>query len=194
MIHVMLPTQYLRRADSHLVEPHRRLMAAVLQTVVDDCGGSAYWRARGYRKPIARHDRRKATAYVASRDRTWSFSFENLCEALGLDARRLRRELQTIPVFALPDVGASHGMTPERIASTDQDQGPVPASRTGKRDKIAIVRRARSPGLARSEVAIRTPNAPPIGASPLRQRKTDARHADEVPRDCAPAGTNIQKR
>ena len=48
MIHVMLPTQYLRRADSHLVEPHRRLMAAVLQTVVDDCGGSAYWRARGY--------------------------------------------------------------------------------------------------------------------------------------------------
>ena len=56
MIHVMLPTQYLRRADSHLVEPHRRLMAAVLQTVVDDCGGSAYWRARGYRKPIARHD------------------------------------------------------------------------------------------------------------------------------------------
>ena len=49
MIHVMLPTQYLRRADSHLVEPHRRLIAAVLQTVVDDCGGSAYWRARGYR-------------------------------------------------------------------------------------------------------------------------------------------------
>ena len=100
MIHVMLPTQYLRRADSHLVEPHRRLMAAVLQTVVDDCGGSAYWRARGYRKPIARHDRRKATAYVASRDRTWSFSFENLCEALGLDAGCLREELDLMRASA----------------------------------------------------------------------------------------------
>ena len=112
MIHVMLPTQYLRCADSRLVEPHRRLMAAVLQTVVDDCG-------RGHRRPVDRRDRRRATAYVASRDRTWSFSFENLCEALGLDASRLRRELQTIPVFALPDVETSRGMIPERIATTD---------------------------------------------------------------------------
>jgi hypothetical protein len=46
MIHVMLPTQYLRRADARLVEPHKRLMAAVLQTVVDDCRGSVYRRAR----------------------------------------------------------------------------------------------------------------------------------------------------
>ena len=118
MIHVMLPTQYLRRADSRLVEPHRRLMAAVLQTVVDDCGRSPYRRARGHRRPVARHDRRRATAYMASRDRTWSFSFENLCEALGLDASRLRRELQTIPVFALPDVETSRGMIPQRIATT----------------------------------------------------------------------------
>src|SRR5436309_8685572 len=102
MIHDMLPMQCLRSADSCQVEPHRRLMAAVLQTVVDDCGGSVYRRSRGYRSPVARQDRRRAIAYVASTDRTWSFSFENLCEALGLDAHRLRRELQTIPVFALP--------------------------------------------------------------------------------------------
>jgi len=100
MIHVMLPAQYLRRAESHLAEPQRRLMAAVLQTVVDDCRGSAYRQARGYSMPVGRHDRRRASAYVASRDRTWPFSFENLCEALGVDVRRLRRELQTIPVFA----------------------------------------------------------------------------------------------
>ena len=102
MIHVMLPTQDVRRAETGLAEPQRRLMAAVLQTVVDDCGGSVYRRARGYRRAVSRHDRRKATAYVASRDRTWSFSFENLCEALGVDAHRLRRELQTIPVFIPP--------------------------------------------------------------------------------------------
>jgi hypothetical protein len=117
MIDVMLPTQYLRRADSRLAEPHKRLMAAVLQTVVDDCRGSVYRRARGYRIPIARRDVRTATTYVASTDRRWPFSFENLCEALGLDAGCLRRELQTIPVLVLPDVGASSGMTPRSAAN-----------------------------------------------------------------------------
>ena len=96
--------QCLRSADSHLVEPHKRLMAAVLQTVVDDCRGSVYRRARGYRTPIARRDVRNASAYLASGDRRWPFSFENLCEALGLNAGRLRRELRTLPVFVLPAV------------------------------------------------------------------------------------------
>ena len=100
MIHVTLPAQYLRRADSRLAEPQRRLMVAVLQAVVDDCRGAPYCGTRGYRRPVGRHDRRRASAYVASRDRTWPFSFENLCEALGVDVRRLRIELQTIPVFA----------------------------------------------------------------------------------------------
>ena len=104
MIRDMRPAEGLRSADSCLVEPHKRLMAAVLQTVVDDCRGSVYRRARGDRTPIARRDVRKATAYVASTDRGWAFSFENLCEALGLDAGCLRRELRTIPVFVLPEV------------------------------------------------------------------------------------------
>jgi len=104
MIRDMRPTEGLRGADSCLAEPHKRLMAAVLQTVVDDCRGSAYRRARGDRTPIQR-DVRKATAYVVSTDRRWAFSFENLCEALGLDAGRLRRELRTIPVLALSEVG-----------------------------------------------------------------------------------------
>jgi hypothetical protein len=94
MIHIMLPTQYLRRAGTHLVEPHQRLMAAVLQTVVDDCRGSAYRRARGLKPILARHDVRRALAYAASNDRSWPFSFENLCDALGLNANSLRRELQ----------------------------------------------------------------------------------------------------
>jgi hypothetical protein len=91
MIHTMLPTQYLRRAGSFRVDPHKRLMAAVLQTVVDDCRGSAYRRARGYDAPSGLG---RAIAYVASRDRAWPFSFENICDALGLDADCLRQELQ----------------------------------------------------------------------------------------------------
>ncbi len=109
MIHDMLTTQGLRSADSRLVEPYKRLMAAVLQTVVDDCRGSVYRQARGYRTPIAQRDVRKATAYLASTDRGWAFSFENLCQALGLDAGRVRRELRTIPAFALPEVGVPLG-------------------------------------------------------------------------------------
>src|SRR2546428_13377258 len=90
MIHDMLTTQGLRSADSCLVEPYKRLMAAVLQTVVDDCRGSVYRRAGGYRTPIGQRDVRKATAYVASTDRGWAFSFENLCQGLGLGAGCLR--------------------------------------------------------------------------------------------------------
>ena len=109
MIRDMRPAEGLRSADSCLVEPHKRLIAAVLQTVVDDCRGSVYRRARGDRTPIAQRDVRKATVYLASTDRGSAFSFENLCEALGLDAGRLRRELRTIPVFALPEVGIPLG-------------------------------------------------------------------------------------
>lgn len=85
MIHIMLPSQYLNRGGARLAQPHKNLMAAVLRTVVDDCRGAAIdVRPRGVRQAIA---------YVASTDRAWPYSFENLCEALGLSAEALRREL-----------------------------------------------------------------------------------------------------
>ena len=64
-------------------------MAAVLRSVLDDCRGSSYARARGYFPTDARSLRR-AIAYVSSDDRGWPFSFENVCEALDLNADRLR--------------------------------------------------------------------------------------------------------
>jgi hypothetical protein len=94
MIHVMLPSQYLRRASRRAAEPHRRLMAAVLQTVVDDFRGSAYRRGAGFGPTTDAREAQRATAYVASTDRGWPFSFENLCDALGVDADCLRRALQ----------------------------------------------------------------------------------------------------
>ena len=93
MIHIMLPIQYSSGAGGRLAEPHKRLMAAVLRTVVDDCrGGSVYRRAAGH-AAIDTRCVRTAIAYVASTDRAWPFSFENLCDALGLDADGLREEL-----------------------------------------------------------------------------------------------------
>src|SRR5213593_1666010 len=96
MIHIMLPTQYSSRSGVRVAEPHKRLMAAVLQAVVDDCrGGSVYRRSAG-KGAIGARTVRQAIAYVASRDRVWPFSFENLCESLGLDAGGLREELDVM--------------------------------------------------------------------------------------------------
>jgi hypothetical protein len=92
MIHIMLPTQYSSRRASP-IEPHMRLMAAVLQAVVDDCRGGSVYRQSAGKRVIDARTVRKAIAYVASRDRAWPFSFENLCEALGLDVAGLRQKL-----------------------------------------------------------------------------------------------------
>ena len=94
MIHWMMPVQFLQDARRRRAEPQRRLMAAVLQTVVDDVRGSAYRSAAGF--PASKNQRtlQQARAYLASRDRTWPFSFENVCEAIGLDAAGVREELQ----------------------------------------------------------------------------------------------------
>jgi hypothetical protein len=88
-----MPMQCASRASERSAEPHKRLMAAVLRAVVDDCrAGSVYRRSAGY-AAIDIGQVRKARAYVASSDRAWPFSFENLCEALDLDAKALRDEL-----------------------------------------------------------------------------------------------------
>jgi len=68
-------------------------MAAVLQTVVDDCHGTRRRLAKGWPAPAGPRGVRQAMAYVRSTDRAWPFSFENLCEALSLDARSMRRAL-----------------------------------------------------------------------------------------------------
>ena len=54
-------------------------MAAVLQAALDDVRDAAA--------------RKGALAYVESDDRLWPFSFENLCEALDMDAGDVRRQL-----------------------------------------------------------------------------------------------------
>jgi len=89
MIDIKLPTLSPRSARSG--EPHQRLMAAVLQTAVDDC------RSHSRRGSTTRSEVRRAMAYVASRDRRWPFSFENLCEALTLNPASLRQAMRKEP-------------------------------------------------------------------------------------------------
>jgi hypothetical protein len=96
VIHTLLPDQYLAGPTSQLALPQRRLMMAVLQTVIDDVQGSAQRRASGCLGPADQRELEHARAYVASTDRSWPFSFENVCEAVGVDAASLRRALERV--------------------------------------------------------------------------------------------------
>lgn len=100
MIDPGMAAQYSRQGRPRRAEPCRRLMAAVLRTVVDDCrAGSVYRRSAGH-PPMNVRLVRTAFAYVANPDRAWPFSFENICEALDMDATALREELRV--TVALP--------------------------------------------------------------------------------------------
>jgi hypothetical protein len=92
--------------------PHRQLMAAVLQTAVDDYWDSFCTRSAGYGTLAARRRCRQARRYMLSKDRAWPFSFENLCDALDLDAGRLRRAL----LWGAPVAGGVHPTGPVTIA------------------------------------------------------------------------------
>jgi len=87
----LLPSQYfaaLRCKGAH--EPERRLVVAVLQDAVD-C----------FQKHVAARDRKArqlfldAEEWISSEDRSWPFSFENVCDLLQINAEYLRRGLMT---------------------------------------------------------------------------------------------------
>src|SRR5262249_52630604 len=85
----LLPSQYfavLKRKGAH--EPERRLAVAVLQDAVD-C----------FQKHLRTPDRKArqlfldAEEWICSDDRSWPFSFENICDLLQINAESLRRGL-----------------------------------------------------------------------------------------------------
>jgi hypothetical protein len=92
-------------------KPHRQLMAAVLQTAVDDYWDSFCPRSAGYGTIAARRRCCQARSYVLSKDRLWPFSFENLCDSLDLDAGMLRRAV----LWGAPAVGGVHPTGPVTI-------------------------------------------------------------------------------
>jgi hypothetical protein len=85
----LLPSQYfssLKRKGTH--EAERRLAVAVLQDAVD-C----------YQKHLFARDRKAhqlfvdAEQWIGSEDRSWPFSFENICDLLQINAPYLRHGL-----------------------------------------------------------------------------------------------------
>jgi hypothetical protein len=68
-----------------------RLMAAVLEDAVNVLR----------KRPRSRAGR-EAREWMASRDTTWPFSYERICEALDLDPNTVRREVSMKKVVRIP--------------------------------------------------------------------------------------------
>ena len=110
----LLPSQYFdrirRRASS---DGERRLMVAILEDAVDV-----------YRKQVCARDRKRrqlfedAEAWIESPDKSWIFSYENICEMLGIDAGYLRKGLRAWKQRAGGDRG-------QVVPFHEDDRGPV---------------------------------------------------------------------
>lgn len=86
----LLPSQYFgKRIPEGPGRPEKRLMLAVLEDVFFDIQRTA-----GVRGPLAQAILNSATTWLASRDRSWLFSFERICEALDINPDYLRRGIR----------------------------------------------------------------------------------------------------
>jgi hypothetical protein len=85
----MLPSQYFdrlhRRADR---SGEHRLMLAILEDAVD-----VYRKQAGARDPRRRALFDEAESWIESADKSWIYTFENICDVLSIDASYLRRGL-----------------------------------------------------------------------------------------------------
>ncbi|MGH7896032.1 MAG: hypothetical protein ACREQL_15275 [Candidatus Binatia bacterium] len=87
---IMLPEQFVRPARCGARESAvHRLMLGVLRDAAE-----LYCKACDPRSRVPRRRVQEVLAWFASRDRTWPFSFERICEALGFDPDYLRRGLR----------------------------------------------------------------------------------------------------
>lgn len=77
---------------SRRLESSQRLMAAVLEAAIAELQQSRRVSALGWNRRRERPDA-ETLRWFASRDRWWPYSFENICDGLGLDAGQIRRRL-----------------------------------------------------------------------------------------------------
>ncbi len=87
---VLLPAQYFaafRRAAG--LDRERLLMLAVLEDAIDCYQKYAY-----ARDPRGQQMFQESLEWVASEDRSWLFSFENICDTLEISAEYVRRGLR----------------------------------------------------------------------------------------------------
>ncbi len=115
----MLPSQYFDRVARRTeYDGERRLMVAVLEDAVDV-----------YRKLAGATDARRqqlfadAEAWIESTDRNWIFSYQNICDVLGIEAEYLRRGLRTIKERAV-----ARGQVVSLVPAADEELEPHKAT------------------------------------------------------------------
>jgi hypothetical protein len=93
----MLPSQYFDRVARRTeYDGERRLMIAVLEDAVD-----VYRKLAGARDARRAQMFRDAEQWIESDDRGWIFSFQNICDVLGIEVTYLRQGLRAIKKQAL---------------------------------------------------------------------------------------------
>jgi hypothetical protein len=76
------------------LRPEYRRMRAVLEEALAELTASG----RAAQTRLLDNPHHQALlAWFASGDRSWPFSFENICDAIDLDAERVRAALRTLP-------------------------------------------------------------------------------------------------
>ena len=99
----------------------RALMRAVLEDAIRCLTGEA--------GPVHQRTRLAAEArsWIEASDPRWPYSFENLCDGLGLDAANLRRRLlRDAPAPALPEAPpGGRGMRPRRETPAEYEIGQM---------------------------------------------------------------------
>jgi hypothetical protein len=110
----LLPSQFfdrVRRRSEH--DGERRLMIAVLEDAVD-----VYRKQVGSRDPRGQQLFREAEDWIEDPDRSWLFSFQNICDVLDIDADYLRRGLHALKDRA---VGGRRGQVVPLRATADDE-------------------------------------------------------------------------
>ncbi len=111
-------TQYMLTGEAGPAGGERALMRAVLEDAMHCLAGEAG--AAGERAELAA----EARAWVESVDPRWPFSFENVCDGLGLETSGLRaRLLRDVPASAPGDPRplAERGTRPRRETPTEHE-------------------------------------------------------------------------
>ena len=86
----LLPEQYFTLLGRKPLQGEKRLLLAMLEDAVH-CF-QTYLLAK---KPHERRLFQEAEEWIVSADRLWFFSFENICDVLGINPGRMREALKT---------------------------------------------------------------------------------------------------
>jgi len=76
---------------SEYYEPEKALIVAILEDAIHD-----YQKYRRARDAAGKERFREAEEWIMHRGKEWIFSFDNVCEFLGLDPEYLRRGLREL--------------------------------------------------------------------------------------------------